>query len=411
MLGLPAYASSSDAVCSKENAHCVTVGQWEFSVGIGLGGRTNPIVGNDDIPIFLMPTISYYGKRFFWQTDTIGYTLFESEHTQFNIIGTIGYDQTYFNDWGIGNFSIEGGGGGLGSGGGNSPSGAASPVGDYSSEVTPTPTPVVTNGASVGDGVVNIIFASDGEILLSGDAIYLDDLEAVGIDLNNFAVASLNFSDLAAVGIDLEDSEADAIDYEYLVAAGIDLEDFAVDGIDSEVLAAANFNLGDLAVADIDREDIAAADIDLDDLHDRDMAGLAGFEYIIDSEYVSLGLQVLKDVTSVHDGLQVRLGLSTAFEREKSAYAFSLGVEWKDSDTLDYYYGIRASEVDDQRFVYTVESELSYYLKFDWRYRLSKHWELRSIFHHRQFGEAITNSPLVNEDSTTAIFIGGVYHF
>lgn len=400
MLGLPAYASSSDAVCSKENSHCVTVGQWEFSVGIGLGGRTNPIAGNDDIPIFLMPTISYYGKRFFWQTDTIGYTLFESERTQFNIIGTIGYDQAYFNDWGVGNFAIEGGGG-LGSGGGNSPSEVGSLSGDYSAEVTPTPTPVITNGASVGDGVVDIYFLSDEAFLISADVTDLDDIAASGIALSSLVVARVGLEDLAAADIDLEDLAAGAITREDLAAAGIDLDEFVIADIDLE----------DLRVANNDREDLATADIDLDDLHDRDMAGLAGFEYIIDSGYISLGLQVLKDITSVHDGLQVRLGLSTAFERERSAYAFSLGAEWKDSDTLDYYYGIRASEVDDQRFAYKVESELSYYFKFDWRYRLSKHWELRSIFHHRQFGEAITNSPLVNEDSTTAIFIGGVYHF
>ncbi len=362
MLGLPAYASSSDAVCSKENAHCVTVGQWEFSVGIGLGGRTNPIALNDDIPIFLMPTISYYGKRFFWQTDTIGYTLFESEHTQFNIIGTIGYDQTYFNDWGIGNFSIEGGGGGLGSGGVNSVGEAGSPNGDYSPVITPTPTPTGAAGSPVNGG--------EDSGPLSGGTPVPSPQPTPGPSPTS-----------------------------------------APNPTSEPNLTSAPSPTPSPVAGPVDSEDLAAADIDLDDLHDRDMAGLAGFEYIVDSEYVSLGLQVLKDVTSVHDGLQVRLGLSTAFEHERSAYAFSLGAEWKDSDTLDYYYGIRASEVEDQRFVYTVESELSYYLKFDWRYRLSKHWELRSIFHHRQFGEAITNSPLVNDDSTTAIFIGGVYHF
>lgn len=315
--------------CLKENADCVKVGKWEFSVAIGFGGRTNPIVSKDDIPIFLMPSISYYGKRFFWQTDTIGFTLFESEHSMFNLIGTVGYEQTYFNDWGVGSFSIEGGSGSSG-GSGCSSCGVGDISGDIDSDadgsISPTPIPAPTTTP-----------------------------ESIPTPTPTPTPAPLSGGDVLL--------------------------------------------------------EVAVEDIDIDDLHKRKMAALVGFEYIYDYEYLSLGVQVLQDVSSVHDGMQVRLAISSFIERERSAYSFSLGAEWKDGDTLDYYYGVRSNEVSDQRLAYRVDPGFSYYAKFDWRYRISKKWELRSTVHHRRFGEEIKNSPLVEDDHSTAVFIGGAYHF
>ncbi len=285
--------SQSDA-CTEENAGCVRVGQWDFSVGIGLGGRTNPVVGNDDIPIYFLPGVSYYGQRFFWQTDTLGLTLLESIASQVNIIATISYDQTYFNDWGVGNFAIEGGG--------------------------------------VGDGVMNI--------------------------------------ERAPVGQDLSQGGTDAVSGQ-----------------------------------------AQSANVDLDRLHKRRMAGLAGLEYIYDHRYFSVGVQALADATNVHGGLQMRGAISKHLHFANHGMELTVGAQWKDADTLAYFYGVRASEVDDPQLEYSPESDVSYYAKFDWRYRVSQHWELRGIVHHRRLGDEVSNSPIVEDDATTAAFIGGVYHF
>lgn len=101
--------SSAVAECTDENRDCSVVGQWQFSLAIGLGGRTNPLLEGDDIPLFILPKVSYYGERFFWETTTLGFTLLESEHQNFNLVATVGFDQMYFNDWSIGNFVLEGG--------------------------------------------------------------------------------------------------------------------------------------------------------------------------------------------------------------------------------------------------------------------------------------------------------------
>ncbi len=97
------------AECAGTDEDCIAIGQWQFSLGVGAGGRTNPLVDGDDIPIFLLPQISYYGERFFWDTATLGFTLLETKTQILNAVATVGFDQMYFNDWSLGNFVIEGG--------------------------------------------------------------------------------------------------------------------------------------------------------------------------------------------------------------------------------------------------------------------------------------------------------------
>ncbi len=317
MLSLGATSAVGEEFCQRESSGCVPIGVWEFSLGIGVGGRSNPIVNSDDIPIVLLPSVSYYGERFFWQTDTLGFTLFESRRQMVNIVGTISYDQTFFNEWGVGNFAIESGAGGAGR--------------------------VVSNFQT---DQVNTAAAGD---LLSADVINVDS--------------------------------------ELTPGAGIPGED---DGPVEEPTEGA---------------------IDLDRLHDRDLAGLMGLEYDFAAGSFSFTLQGLRDVTSVHDGSQLRAAISRLFVFDGNGVEVTLGAEWRDDKTLNYYYGVREDEVDDARHAHRLDSDLSYYAKIDWRYRLTRRWELRGILHHRVFGDEIKNSPIVKEDFTTAVFFGGAYYF
>jgi len=308
-----------DSDCRQENNECVTIGDWDFSIGIGIGGRTNPIINSDDIPIVLLPTVSYYGKRFFWDTDTLGYTLVESKQHMINIIGTISYDQAFFNEWGVGNFVI-----GRGSGG--------------------------------SAGRVESNFQIGGEDLSSSSTILSDDV------------------------IDLEPTPPPPE-----MGTGETIRGPLVDNTE--------------------------AAIDLDRLHSRDLAGLMGFEYALNIDKFGFAVQALRDVTSVHDGDQVSVALLRHFNVDKHIVGITLGAEWRDSKTLDYFYGVREDEVDDPLHAYELSSDTSYYVKIDWRYRLSEKWEFRSVLHHRVLGDEIKNSPVVSDDTTTAVFFGGVYHF
>jgi len=78
--------------------------RWQLSIALGLGVRTNPVMDNDNIPLIILPQFSYQGDRFFIQNLDIGYTLFQNDNQQFNVLLTPSYDQIFFNEWDVSNF-------------------------------------------------------------------------------------------------------------------------------------------------------------------------------------------------------------------------------------------------------------------------------------------------------------------
>ena len=91
---LPAAAQSA---CKAPSQDCVVVGDLGVSLSFGAGTRTNPVDGRDDIPLYVIPQISYYGKRFFLESLEPGVTLYESDAHTFNLIATPGYDRVFFS--------------------------------------------------------------------------------------------------------------------------------------------------------------------------------------------------------------------------------------------------------------------------------------------------------------------------
>jgi outer membrane protein len=91
-----ALAASPDADCQQESNECVIVGQWNLTVALGAGVRTNPLVDGQALPIVVIPHFSYYGKRFFIDNLDLGFTLAESTTNSLSIVASPGYDRVFF---------------------------------------------------------------------------------------------------------------------------------------------------------------------------------------------------------------------------------------------------------------------------------------------------------------------------
>ena len=94
---LCAQASAADTeTCKAPSPDCAVVGLFEISASVGLGQRSNPVEGRSDIPLVVIPHISWYGKRFFLENLEAGYTLYDGEANTFNLIAAPGYDRVFF---------------------------------------------------------------------------------------------------------------------------------------------------------------------------------------------------------------------------------------------------------------------------------------------------------------------------
>lgn len=89
--------AAAQAPCKAPSADCVPVGDLQLSLSFGAGTRTNPVVGRDNIPLYVIPSVSYYGKRFFLESLEPGVTLYESDAHTFNLIATPGFDRVFFS--------------------------------------------------------------------------------------------------------------------------------------------------------------------------------------------------------------------------------------------------------------------------------------------------------------------------
>lgn len=117
-LAMPSTSHADEPPADPLCLSCVEVGAWRFGLNIGLGVRTNPLYKGDDIPLILLPQISYYGERFFLENLDAGFTLFETPRTMLNLLVTPSYDGVFFNRWDPGNVLLDPsagvGGGGIG---------------------------------------------------------------------------------------------------------------------------------------------------------------------------------------------------------------------------------------------------------------------------------------------------------
>ena len=102
-------SSGAEAPCTSPSPECAVVGRWEISASFGIGSRTNPIEGKSDLPLVVIPRISYYGKRFFLENLDLGVTLHEGVSNTFNLIATPGYDRAFFFNSDLQNIFIPGG--------------------------------------------------------------------------------------------------------------------------------------------------------------------------------------------------------------------------------------------------------------------------------------------------------------
>ncbi|MCF2857647.1 MipA/OmpV family protein [Pseudoalteromonas sp. SMS1] len=87
---------SSAASCAAEDQQCIEVGQWELAVAVGAGVITNPVRDGDNVPLVVLPYISYYGDKFFVDNTTVGYTFVEKPQYDLSLITQLNTERAYF---------------------------------------------------------------------------------------------------------------------------------------------------------------------------------------------------------------------------------------------------------------------------------------------------------------------------
>jgi outer membrane protein len=89
-------SANAQTTCTAPTPDCVVVGKLDFHLSLGYGERTNPLADGSDIPLVVVPHLSYYGERFFLEDLELGYSLYEDASNTINLIAAPGYDRVFF---------------------------------------------------------------------------------------------------------------------------------------------------------------------------------------------------------------------------------------------------------------------------------------------------------------------------
>ncbi|ABZ75508.1 MltA-interacting MipA family protein [Shewanella halifaxensis HAW-EB4] len=92
-------AFAAPPTACDNNTDCIEVGRWDLGLALGYGNKSNPLKGYKDIPLYIVPTIAYYGDSWFFDNGNIGYTLAEGENYTVNLITTFSSDSAFFYRW------------------------------------------------------------------------------------------------------------------------------------------------------------------------------------------------------------------------------------------------------------------------------------------------------------------------
>jgi outer membrane protein len=135
----------------------------------------------------------------------------------------------------------------------------------------------------------------------------------------------------------------------------------------------------------------------------RHITYLAGPEWTFKLSAVSGQLDVLHDVTGQHNGTEIRAALGIPLVESRGSLTANVGITWKSAAIVNYYYGSTG--------IYEGGSALNPFLKLGYALPLRGKWRLSAFAEYERLGDAIAESPIVEEHYVATAFVGAIYTF
>ncbi|MEJ6472826.1 MipA/OmpV family protein [Pseudoalteromonas piscicida] len=104
---ISAQVNANSVPCDANDSNCTPVGKWQFGLALGAGVITNPLHDGENIPLVVVPYVSYYGDKVFLDNGTLGYTFYYTDKFDLSLIGTFNAEQAYFEKFHPNNIFVQ----------------------------------------------------------------------------------------------------------------------------------------------------------------------------------------------------------------------------------------------------------------------------------------------------------------
>jgi outer membrane protein len=149
----------------------------------------------------------------------------------------------------------------------------------------------------------------------------------------------------------------------------------------------------------------------LEGMANRDWTLEVGLATVVEGGWGSLALSATTDVLGEHDGQEVRLTYSIPLGSVRFQVQPAAGIAWYSENLADHYFGVRPGEARAGRPAYAVESATNVFVEVRVLMPLSRRWALVLSGGVEWLDDAITASPIVEDNTRFGMFAGASYMF
>lgn len=137
----------------------------------------------------------------------------------------------------------------------------------------------------------------------------------------------------------------------------------------------------------------------------------AGGAVIWKTDFANFTGEILADAMGKSKGTRSRVQVDRRFVAGKFGVTPRLAAEWVDDKYVDYYYGVRPSEVTATRTFYEGKSTTNIHVGLRVDYTPAQHHTLFLDLGASRFGSTVKDSPLVDKPNQSSIGLGYIYRF
>ena len=150
----------------------------------------------------------------------------------------------------------------------------------------------------------------------------------------------------------------------------------------------------------------------LNGMEERESALEFGIGASIQTSAGQFSSSLLSDVSGTHEGHELSLGWEKKFPLNQHwVIKPSAEINWRSEDLTNYYYGVHSSETSAGRNAYNADDGTSYNFSVDAFYHIDKQQALQIGVGVTGWSSDISDSPLVEHDSTTNIKAAYTFRF
>lgn len=150
----------------------------------------------------------------------------------------------------------------------------------------------------------------------------------------------------------------------------------------------------------------------LKQLDKRYSTAMAGIGYRHDAEWGSLRAEVAADILGKSDGMIVDAAYQYPIALGNLHITPGLGVQWRNSNYNDYYFGISSRESQRSGLdVYSPGSGATPYVSLSANYAINKNWHTFLLGRYTRLDNGAKDSPMTGRSGTALIGGGIVYRF